>query len=321
MRTYKLFGAILGCLALLSSCGQMSHLTDDDVYITKAPALTESSASNDINSYENYKYNYRRSNVAINYAYGDYFYFNRGMIGFLTWREMWYMDYSPFRGSFYSPGIYSADFGSAMYFQYGNWDSYYGNPWYYGGIYGYSPYGYGFSYNPYYTGCQNFSGNQNGFGNQSYSLNFHQGPRNSLGGKMSSGGRSHSVQAKGMTVASTGRGSYNQVGSRTTSSTERTTSPRVGGDSRISSREVKSGTGMSGTTRNVSTSTTNRSSSSSTGTRSSSGGVDNSRSSGSSGSSNHVPSSTRSNGNSGGSGGSSTPRSGGGTVHTGKRGG
>lgn len=267
MKTLNYLSAIVLSALAVSSCANLQQVADDDVYVTKNPALSSAEEVNDITSYENYRfhktaktYNSRYGqgaaiasgsrngfyNLGYMYAFHpNYLMYGRptcGQFGF----NVYFYD-SQFAYNNY--GLYNTSFYNSGYPYY----PYYGNPYFYNST-SYAYYG------------QNSSG----------SVNKHYGPRSFLSGVNNSGrGSSSSVvgmakkntslvssstSMKGNSRTNTGAGNAGRNTSNITSTSIKNT------------RTISSGTTLSGTNRSVSSSSVNRNNNSATSsTRSSSG--------------------------------------------------
>lgn len=248
-------------ILILSSCASIQQVADDDVYVSKNPALTTTEEVNDVSSYENYRYHKDRKINRVRYG---------STSAAIVFSQNNYNTYSPFNDPRYYNYGYGSVYGSAMFFQFGNFDTYhygypygYGNP-YYNSYYSpyYNPYYYGNSCygNPYYNGYNN-NYNSYGYNNQTTTANnYHYGPRNTLSGVNNFGRRGtqqtlgiskkpNSGTGKNTTLASSS--SQRKEISRGNTSGPSTSSSRGNISEVKSSRPVASGTGLSGSNKRV----------------------------------------------------------------------
>lgn len=330
-------------IGLLASCAASSHVTDDDVYVSKNPQMTSTEEVNDVSSYENYRYRRNQGDSDTRYSSDNrLFRTSIFIVGGLN-NPMYSPYYDPFGHGYY--GAYSP-----FYDPFSPWNnSLYPNSWGYGMGYGYypmsfyggnyySPWGYstyGYGYNPY---CNNYYNNYNApAGNVSSNYNTHYGPRHSMSG-VNNNRRGHAPEAKGLILSQSGNrnkqtATNTQAGhsvrdkesSSATSSTRNVNSAATHSTEAKSSRSVSTGTGLSRSGNTVSTrSTVQRGSGSFDSNSGSRGSIDvrqNSQSrptrsfeSGNSGTTRNsggTTTSPRSNGSSGGSGGTTVNRRGG----------
>jgi hypothetical protein len=269
MKTFiKIFGIVL-VASVFSSCSGISHVIDDDVYVTKSPILTSAEALDDESSYDNYRFrreneisqtrfsrNHRfyRSNFnnrypyyGMNSPYND-FYFTGGSCGMMLFNSM----YNPhYMGFGYSSFYYDEFYYNAMYM----------NPnYYYGyGILNNNPY-----YNPYNQNNTFHNGNSSNLG----SVNIINKPRNSIGGinnarRTSSGGMTaimpNTNSSSSTFSSSKGRNVMDKTEVRTSNDTKSSRNSDIKSNS-VRSKEISSGTGLSRNGVNVSSSSVKRNS-------------------------------------------------------------
>lgn len=247
---HHIWVGLLVCTSISPLSGK-AQVTDDDVYVMKAPVLPTGSEINDEGTYENYRYGRDRGDYDVSYG--------SCRRNFMIWSPV-YMGYGAYYNSF--GGTYSA-FNDPFYYP---WPGY-GYPMGYmfgmngygcNGMYNYgtSPnwqfasfYGYGYYPGPgynYYNG-NNYGNNYNNTNNSKFvSHNTHSGPRNSLGG-INNSRRSHSSGMKGMATQSH-RGASSYTASANNKSTDvrpGRTSPSATRTATERSKPVEAGRGLS----------------------------------------------------------------------------
>lgn len=245
-------------ILILSSCASIQQVADDDVYVSKNPALTTTEEVNDVSSYENFRYNKDRKLNRVRYG---------STSAAIVFQQRYDNGYSPFNDPRYYNYGYGTVYGSAMYFQFGNFDTYhygypygYGNP-YYNPYYSpyYNPYYYGNSCygNPYYNGYNN-NYNSNGYNNQTTANNYHYGPRNTLSGVNNYGKRGSQKTLGISKKPNIGTGKNAVLASSASQRKEvangRVSSPITHRDNSSqvkSSRPVSAGTGLTGSNKRV----------------------------------------------------------------------
>lgn len=237
-------------LFTLNSCASVSHITDDDVYVTKNPQLVNTEEVNDVSSYENYRFRRDRGDFITRYRINSTFTHPTN----IAYLHIVCGTYSPFNDPhYYTP---NGTLFLVNGFQFGNYDTYY-NPFF--GSYGYYNYGYQY-YNPY--GMNNSYGNSNSWNNNATSTvnyNYHKGPRNSISGVNSNQNRGFSTQKTGIAKKPNSNFKGDIASAQNTAISRKVVNNQSVSDgfsktrSSTSSRAVSAGSGLSRNSTNVST--------------------------------------------------------------------
>jgi hypothetical protein len=269
MKTFiKIFGIIL-VACVFSSCSGISHVIDDDVYVTKSPILTSAEALDDESSYDNYRY--RRDNEISRTRFVRN---NRFSSSFIIVPYNYGGLYSPFYDPFYYPYNCGLMYGNSMcnpyYDGFGYNSFYYNNNFCYNSMYMNSNYYYGYGIlnnNPYYNPYNQNNTFHNGNSSNLGSVNIINKPRNSIGGinnarRTSSGGMTAIMPNTNSSTtysSSKGRNVMDKTEVRTSNDTKSSRNSDVKSNS-VRSKEISSGTGLSRNGVNVSSSSVKRNS-------------------------------------------------------------